>query len=52
MCVLVTGKFVGYSHTGDSTMTLAIAKSLIGQPKLLEDIQQFDAKDLANGYTT
>jgi len=47
----VAGKFLGYNYTDDSAMTLAIAKSLIGQPAVSGDIQQFDAKDMANGYT-
>jgi len=45
------GKFFGFHYTDDSAMTLAIANSLIRQPAVAEDVHQFDAKDMAKGYT-
>jgi len=49
--VLTAGKFWGYRYTDDSAMTLAIAKSLVSQPAVAVDVRQFDAKNMAIGYS-
>jgi len=51
LSVLTVGKFLGYHYTDDTAMTLAIANSLVRQPRAAVDVHQFDAKDMANGYS-